>query len=1653
MNIFKSNRFIAGVCIILLVLSGALGAYLIYGVQNKRVADAGQTADFSKYSIVPVEKDSTGVSLNSSFKIISQDKSNISEIKKYLSVSPQDSYHIKELSSKEFLLSFEKPMKANSIYRFSMAAGFESKRSWAFQTSKSFTVVRTLPRDKATSVPQNTGIEITFSHENPKDFESHFEITPKVEGRFEYHKKTVVFVPKDNLQKEKVYTVRLKKGIGTGDSSKKTEEDYIFCFQVENENPKEDYKYFSFGDILYNFTTKSAPYLDVNVSENLNNSEVLVELFKYQDEDSFLKNIKKVGNVPYWAVYNRSSEAFDMQKLTKISSFKSRIQLSNSGYWYMSYLSFPEALEEGHYLASVDCDGKKYQTHLQVSDTMLFISLGKDKSIVWANNSSTGQPVAGAAVEIEGLKPVATSKDGVALINGKIPETKDDSYYYCKLSNGKAPSVFATVKRDYYGYGYYMNSNSSTATDDYWTYLYLDRGLYLPNDTVRTWGIAKPRESAAPVSKAQLQLFRYDYSYREINADGDFPVIDTKDVSLSPMGTYEGEMSLPDLTPGNYSLRLVHEGKILGERGFTVMRYTKPAYKIELDLDKKVMYSWEKARCNISASFFEGSPVAGLELNYNYYSHFKEYSNKSGTIKCDSNGQSSFEIIPDRASVSWHPATIGINVTNAKAEEQEVNGSDYIAVFPRDTMIEAKGRKEGDKGIVELKTSKIDISKVRDGNYFDFNAFRGNPVDMVLKAKLYEVHYNRMEKGEYYDFLNKKVQKLYDYTEARNVVQELEIQTTGGKALFEFPYQEDNETYRHYYVELTGNDGRGQQMLETVYIFNWPAQNYSRDYQGYSFEEVEKRDSYLYKTGEKVSLAIRKGQSFVEPKSGARALFLTLRNGIASYEVSENTKFETEFKSGLVPNFYVQAVYFDGSDIYNVGIRNVNFDSSEKKLMIDVQPDKSDYRPGDTVNLDVSVLDAKGKGTPAEINFSVVDEANFALYNQHLDTLASLYNISISTGIISEYVSSRSPNRYGGGAECGEGGDAGIRSVFKDTAFFGTVRTDAGGRAKLSFKLPDNLTSWRVSFQGVSEDVKAGSGKINIACKLPFFVDVMFNSTFMEGDNPAVTLRSFGSKLGGDTSIDYKVSVIGDNGFKQSYEKKGRKAGFSSIELGSLKEGSYSITAEGKAGNLQDAVKKEFKVVKSMLEITGTKYHKLSEDLKLDGGRGLTTLLFYNEGASAYFDVLNSLLYSWGERVDQKLARKVSRELLKRYFGVEEFHNDEAADLEGYQQSDGGIALLRYDSSDPVLTAKICSVSTDGFDRKALKAYFYDIINNKESTAENVSSAYWGLATLGEPVLLDILSLAASKDIDDRNKLYLALGLADIGDFDSAWSVYSSILASKGRKAELMMYIDGRDKDEIIELTSLCSMLALKLNAPEKNGLFSYAKGNPASMLLTNLELMAYAVNAVPSVPKESSFTYVLDGEEKNITIKKAEVYRLVLTKDKLDKIRFRNIKGDVTAAASFNAPASEFGDSSSRLFKVVRSYGIKNSAATAFSQSDLVKITLDIHFDEAAPDGYYEVTDVLPAAFRYVPPRHSYENNEKEINYPVEVDGQKIVFGFYYSKASVQEKRKIVYYYARSVCPGEFTADSAAIRHFDSNSKAFAPQQKIKVRKGGAAQ
>jgi uncharacterized protein YfaS (alpha-2-macroglobulin family) len=200
----------------------------------------------------------------------------------------------------------------------------------------------------------------------------------------------------------------------------------------------------------------------------------------------------------------------------------------------------------------------------------------------------------------------------------------------------------------------------------------------------------------------------------------------------------------------------------------------------------------------------------------------------------------------------------------------------------------------------------------------------------------------------------------------------------------------------------------------------------------------------------------------------------------------------------------------------------------QRQLSLQVTPEQHELEPGGETALDLVVKDARGAPVPdAELAVVVVDEAILALSNYQLADPMQTFYAERPAGLISLYgrnsivladpqALAQSANlamERGAAAEAPAAmatmtpsaipmaADAAgmapgaapepirVRADFNPLAVFAPqVRTDASGQARLSVKLPDNLTRYRVMVVAVDQGRQFGMAEANLVARLPLMV-------------------------------------------------------------------------------------------------------------------------------------------------------------------------------------------------------------------------------------------------------------------------------------------------------------------------------------------------------------------------------------------------------------------------------------------------------------------------------------------------------------------------------------------------------------------------------------
>jgi uncharacterized protein YfaS (alpha-2-macroglobulin family) len=616
---------------------------------------------------------------------------------------------------------------------------------------------------------------------------------------------------------------------------------------------------------------------------------------------------------------------------------------------------------------------------------------------------------------------------------------------------------------------------------------------------------------------------------------------------------------------------------------------------------------------------------------------------------------------------------------------------------------------------------------------------------------------------------------------------------------------------------------------------------------------------------------------------------------------------------------------------------------------------------------------------------------------------------------------------------------------------FASVRTNANGEATLSFPLPDNITSWRVTASAVSTDLYAGNTVQNIRVTLPMFVHYTMNRIFLTGDVPPIGVNAFGTALAGGERVEFRVS-------RENYPADIRTATSAAFERVNIplwektNEGTGAIIIQAEVAGFADAVRHEFTVVESHRLVNNAIFYEVSPSTVFavnDGG--LTNITFTDAGRGQFLHTLFGLRNTWwsGARIEGLVARREATALIAANFPDINIWGDVPAfDILDYQTESGGMAILPYTYAELEVTVKLLPFILEEVNQPALRNYLWNVFNN--SATDNKMLALYGLAMLGEPVLFELQDYAMLENLSVRNLAYVALGFAALGDTQTARELFNTRIAPHITRAAPYYFVSaGANRAQILDATSVVALLAAKLGQPQAMGLHNYATthrwaviqprfgwGHGVSseqknaFMLLNLERLHFISHEIGNhTATEASITYTLFGETVTRNLGHGGQFTLRIPAANFDQFRLISVTGEVGAVSIVRVPledieAVESGVTVTRQFFAAGS----RTPATTFEQDQLVRIEITVNYTATDMAGTYIITDFLPAGLVLVQhsariPRGAVGANHRRA-WATE-EGQRITFHDHNShRAAVT-----YHYYARVVNPGTFRAEGTIVQ------------------------
>ncbi len=261
-------------------------------------------------------------------------------------------------------------------------------------------------------------------------------------------------------------------------------------------------------------------------------------------------------------------------------------------------------------------------------------------------------------------------------------------------------------------------------------------------------------------------------------------------------------------------------------------------------------------------------------------------------------------------------------------------------------------------------------------------------------------------------------------------------------------------------------------------------------------------DHTTYAPGETAKVMVQ------SPYESATALVTVEREGILSSRVvtleGSAPQIEIPLTENHLPNVFVSVVLLNGraappsatddagAPSFKIGYTTLRVDPGVRHLRVEVEPNEEQYRPGDEVTVDLRLTGANGRGVAGEIAFSAADAGVLNLIGYALpDPFETFYGPRPLGVTTSETLSNLVRQRNFGQKEEDVGGGGGggsdlLRKDFRPLAHWApAVRTDARGRARVTFRLPESLTTFRLMATALSADHRFGAGQTDVVVTQP----------------------------------------------------------------------------------------------------------------------------------------------------------------------------------------------------------------------------------------------------------------------------------------------------------------------------------------------------------------------------------------------------------------------------------------------------------------------------------------------------------------------------------------------------------------------------------------
>lgn len=814
--------------------------------------------------------------------------------------------------------------------------------------------------------------------------------------------------------------------------------------------------------------------------------------------------------------------------------------------------------------------------------------LASKNNLYWVNDNKTLEPLVGATVtqytEMSGPSLILAQKGyGVTDGQGIAKTAIEKNVAGAVIRYGSDTAVIARWSDEL--------NYAQDARDASRTYVYTDRPIYRPKDTVHIRGIDRIGfDGSYEVWKQKdgVSVQVYD-SLGEV-------VYETR-LTQSAYGTFATDVELkPDAPLGTYRIEVFGQSSY-----FDVEEYVPSAFELSADVNQDEYINGDMLKLTVQAKYYFGVPLETGTVSYtvtaqDYY--FDRYTDEyfnfgSDWYYCYSCGYGDDFLFRGETKLNRDGVATIERALNFKDyfEKVDEEGSKLITVSI--TARDINGRSVSMQKSFIVHKSDFYIGAKTDTYYTSINTpipLRVKTVDTKGVSQSIDDIEKTVYKVTWDTFKRQEVDGGFYYRSEKRLTEvgRERINTDGGGNWNgEVRLMEEGEYEIH--LSKAGPHDSVVQAISSVYIFGSGAvpvpqnNNYELDI------EVQKPN---VEVGEKASLLIK------SPYDHGKVLITIERGTLYEYAVITLTGglyfYEFPIKSEYAPNVFVSALLLSKDPEVKFGSVEYTVGKKEHELSVNVTPNKTNYLPGEQVTLHVETKDSFGRAVPAEVSLAVVDLSVLALKgNPKKNPLLFFYDgfpLSVTTASniknILHEVDIPLGTKGGGGANPDDLSKK-KRGIFKDTAYWeASVETNGGGTADVIFTLPDNLTTWQVESLGVTKDTQLGTDYDEFTTRKDLMAVPLKPRFVVPGDTFSLGAQVF-NQTDHDTTVtvDLKspsLTFVGDTQTTVPIQKGESKTVFVEVRAPEDKRGGeHTFTFTATDGTFTDSVEQSIPITEN----------------------------------------------------------------------------------------------------------------------------------------------------------------------------------------------------------------------------------------------------------------------------------------------------------------------------------------------------------------------------------------------------------------------------------------------------------------------------------------